>query len=64
MIFTWIFVIVFPIVLIIQLMSQRKLARKNKEQLSLRHFLTALIHTIILTLVAFVAYFFGIAVNA
>ena len=64
MIWLWILVIVFPIVFAIQLASQRNAARKQKERMTGRHFLKALIHTILLTLIAYAAYIIGILVNA
>lgn len=62
MIYVWIFIIVFPIVFLLQLSSTRsKNKRKHgKARLSAEDFVKVLISACLLTLVAYVAYFVGI----
>lgn len=62
MIYAWIFIIVFPIVFLLQISSARsKNKRKNgKASLSTEDLVKVLISTCVLTLVAYVAYFIGV----
>lgn len=64
MIYGWIFVIVFPIVLLIQLLAQRKAVKKQGQAITIQHVFKAFTYTIILTIVAYVAYFLGLVINA
>lgn len=62
MIYAWIFMIVFPIVFLLQISGARsKNKRKHgKGRLSAEDYVKVLISTCLLTIVAYVAYFVGI----
>lgn len=62
MIYAWIFIIVFPIVFLLQISSARsKNKRKHgKGRLAAEDYVKALISTCLLTIVAYLAYFVGI----
>ena len=62
MIYVWIFIIVFPIVFLLQLSSARsKNKRKSgRANLSAEDFVKVLISSCLLTVVAYIAYFIGI----
>lgn len=62
MIYIWIFIIVFPIVFLLQVVSAKN---KNKQKngtkaLNSQDIIKVLISSVGLTLVAYIAYFFGL----
>jgi len=62
MIYAWIFMIVFPIVFLLQVSSTRsKNKRKTgRAKMSIEDLIKVLISSCLLTIVAYIAYFIGI----
>lgn len=62
MIYAWIFIIVFPIVFLLQMASTRSKNKRKfgKARLSAEDVVKVLISSCLLTIVAYIAYFIGI----